>query len=38
MTDGWRLELPAGLDTRDEVRLPPEELNTPPAPLGIAEK
>src|SRR4051794_32661759 len=31
--DGWHLKLPAGPDARDEVRLPPEELGAPPAPL-----
>jgi inorganic triphosphatase YgiF len=31
--DGWHLKLPAGPDARDEVRLPPEGLGAPPAPL-----
>ena len=31
--DGWHLKLPAGSDARDEVRLPPDELGAPPAPL-----
>jgi CHAD domain-containing protein len=31
--DGWHLKLPASSDARDEVRLPPEDLGAPPAPL-----
>jgi hypothetical protein len=31
--DGWHLKLPAGTDSRDEVRLPPGRSRKPPEPL-----
>jgi CHAD domain-containing protein len=31
--DGWHLKLPAGADSRDEVRLPPGRSRKPPEPL-----